>query len=181
MSTCGECGSSRMKEGVLPEFETDLGGITVRLMHAVIREECEACGEWTIEIPDLPGLIRAAALARAMLPFKLSGKDVKFMRKALDMTGKEFADTMELTPETVSRWENNDRGIGGYTEKLLRHNICSLLYKRVKGVDYQPELITTMRIIPVDEGFIFPAIQFIRMLVSDQHGEPAWFKQQEAA
>lgn len=181
MSTCGECGGRRMKETVLPEFETDLGGVTVRLMHAVIQEKCEDCGEWTIEIPDLPGLIRATALARAMLPFKLSGKDVKFMRKALDMTGKDFADAMELTPETVSRWENNERGIGGYSEKLLRHNICSLLYKEVKGVEYKPEIITMMRIIQTNEDYVIQPIQFTRMIVSDQHGETAWFKPKQAA
>jgi transcriptional regulator with XRE-family HTH domain len=67
------------------------------------------------------------------------------MRRALDMTQKEFAEKMELAVETVSRWENDHTGTGGFSEKLVRHNICALLYRQVLGVDYDPRKITEMR------------------------------------
>ena len=72
-------------------------------------------------------MVKAAAMARALLPLKLSSDDITLMRKALEMTGREFAETMDITPETLSRWERDAQGVGGYGEKLLRHNVCTLL------------------------------------------------------
>lgn len=187
MSTCGECGSSRMNESVLPEYEMDLGGVTVRLINSVIERTCPDCEDQSVEIEDLNELIKAAALARSMIPVRLSGKEVKFLRTALEMNGKQFAKAMELKPETVSRWENNDRGIGGYTEKLLRHNICSLLYKKVRGFKYDPEEITNMRFI---DGDLLNPITFKRIVALDhnrnddsQSGDEVsvWRKQTQAA
>ena len=65
----------------------------------------------------------------ALDPTRLSGKELKFIRKALDMTQKEFADKMELRTETVSRWENDYPGTGEYSEKLLRHNVVRFCIK----------------------------------------------------
>jgi len=169
-----------MKEMVLPEYIIDLGGISVRLIYSVIREECEECGEGTVEIPDLEGLTKATALTRALLPIRMSGDDVKFTRLALEMNGREFAEAMELSPETVSRWENNERGIGGYTEKLLRHNICALLHTQVKGVAYDPAEITKMRVKDTPEGFVLPPIPFRRVpvMVKEQSvPEETWYRE----
>jgi len=91
MVNCGECGSHKVKEAVLPAYDIDLRGIIVRLVDCVTQVSCDACGEDTIEIPDLDGLSKTAAMARALVPFRLTGKEVRFMRFALDMTGREFA------------------------------------------------------------------------------------------
>lgn len=163
MSTCEACGADRVKGEVLPAYVTDLGGVSVRLVESVRREQCEACHEETFEIPDLEGLMHAAALARALIPIRLSGAEVRFIRLALDMTGREFAEAMELTPETISRWENGG-GIGGYSEKLLRHNVCALLHKNVKGMDFDPETIVRMRII---DGTLDSPIPFRLAVVRD--------------
>jgi DNA-binding transcriptional regulator YiaG len=182
MTICGECGSEHLKSSVLPAYEEDLGGITVRLLNCVIREVCEQCGDATTEIPDLDGLMRAAALARALMPIRLAGSDVRFMRAALNMSGREFAEAMELTPETVSRWENGERGIGGYSEKLLRHNICALLHGDVRGIDYDPAVITRMKIVNPPDGFVFPPLLAYRLMVRDcKTTDEAWGLQKEAA
>jgi transcriptional regulator with XRE-family HTH domain len=95
------------------------------------------------------GLVRAAALARALLPIQLSGKELRFMRRALDLTQREFAEKMGLKcVETVSRWENDVPGTGGFTEKTVRHNICALLHREASAIDYDPVMITAMDICP---------------------------------
>lgn len=153
---------------VLPAYETDLGGVRVRLVNAAIRETCSACAEATIEIPDLDGLARAAAMVRALLPLQLTGKDVRFLRRALDMNGRAFAEAMGLTPETVSRWENGERGIGGSNQKLSRHNICALLHKDTPAIIYDPADITRMRILNAPEDFALPPLAFRRVVVKDR-------------
>lgn len=176
MQTCGNCGSTRVKESVLPEYETDLGGVRVRLINSVIREVCEDCNEGTIEIPDLDALCKTAAMTLAMVPIRLTGKAVRFMRLALDLTGREFAEAMDLTPETVSRWENGGRGVGGSSEKLLRHNICALLHHQVPAFDYDPADITRMKILNAPEDFELPPLEFRRVVVKEPNhqAEEAW-------
>jgi DNA-binding transcriptional regulator YiaG len=169
MSNCTDCGSNHVEATVLPVYETDLGGIQVKLVNAVIREKCRDCGEETIEIPDLDGLAKTVAMARALIPYRLNSREVRFMRTALDMTGRAFADAMELTPETVSRWENDERGIGGSTEKLLRHNVCALLHSQVAGFNYDPADITRMKIMNTPEGFVLPPLEFHRVMVEKNH------------
>ena len=174
MTTCSECGGMVVAT-TLPAYETDLGSMRVKLVNAAIREACEACGEATIEVPDLDGLARTVAMVRALLPMRLTGKDVRFMRRALDMNGREFAEAMDLTPETVSRWENGERGIGGYTEKLLRHNICALLHKDTPAIAYDPADITRMRILNAPEDVAMPPLEFRRVVVKDKREtEEAW-------
>ena len=167
MTTCSAC-EGTAQTVVLPAYETDLGGVRVRLINAAIREICPACGEATIEIPDLDGLARAAAMVRALLPLRLTGKDVRFLRHALDMSGRAFAEAMDLTPETVSRWENGERGIGGSVEKLLRHNICALLHKDTPAIVYDPADITRMRILNAPEDIALPPLAFRRVVVKDR-------------
>src|SRR4051794_15399774 len=99
-----ESGRAHMVETVLPEHAEDLGGIIVNLINAVCVYRCDNCGAEETEIPDLRGLVRTVAMARALLPVQLTGTDILFMRRALDMTQSQFAKAMELTLETVSRW-----------------------------------------------------------------------------
>lgn len=175
MFNCVACGGRVGVKSVLPSYETDLGGMKVRLINCVIRETCAACAEGTTEIPDLVGLAKAVAMARALVPIRLTGKEVRFMRHAMDMTGREFASAMELTPETVSRWENGGRGVGGASEKLLRHNICALLHKEAVAFDYDPADIARMRILAAPEEFEFPILELRRVMVkANGDSEEAW-------
>ncbi len=165
MAICTSCGGGTLKASVLPDYEADLGGIRVRLIHSVIREARDTRDDASIEIPGLEDLAKTVALARALIPVRLSGPEVRFLRRALDMTGREFAEAMDLTPETVSRWENGGRGVGGYSEKLLRHNVCALLHGDVRAIAYDPAEITRMKILDVADGFELPPLAFRRVVV----------------
>jgi DNA-binding transcriptional regulator YiaG len=179
---CTECGSGRIEEMILPEHTENLGGIVVTLIDSVRVHRCVECGERETEVPDLRGLTRAVAMARALHPVPLSGREVKFLRRALDMSQQEFADAMEIRPETVSRWENDVPGTGGMTEKLVRHNVCALLHELVPATDYQPAQIARMRLRPLDEGENLPVFQFERVIVKHDHRrEAAWDELQLAA
>lgn len=83
---CLSCGKGRVETTVLPEHTEDLGGVVATLRNAVLIYRCRDCGEELTEIPDMQELVKAVALARAQIPVQLSGNDIRFFRRVLDMT-----------------------------------------------------------------------------------------------
>lgn len=81
---------------------------------------CPNCGEEEIAIPDLEGLNRVIARWLAEKPGRLTGAEVRFCRKVMGWSGRAFALLIAVTPETVSRWENDKEPIGSIAERLLR-------------------------------------------------------------
>ncbi len=165
MHRCRKCGGL-MEKSIRAEHTEDLGGVVVKVLNAVQVLRCAKCGVEMVAIPDMDGLGRATAISRALNPVRLSGREVKFLRRVVDMTQVKFAEAMELTPESVSRWENDARGVGAACEKLVRHNICALLYKDAKGRPYDPAVITNMRIVELADGVVLPPIEMVRVRIS---------------
>jgi transcriptional regulator with XRE-family HTH domain len=162
-----------VERSTLPEHTEDLGGVTVKILNAVKVSRCRECGDEMIAIPDLDGLARAAAISRALDPTRLTGREVKFLRRVLDMTQAEFAEAMDLAAESVSRWENDVRGVGEACERLTRHNVCALLYKAAKGRPYDPAIIAKMKFTP---NVKIPPLDMVRVRVRDdsEHPTTAW-------
>jgi DNA-binding transcriptional regulator YiaG len=175
MTRCTECRNGLLERSIKPEHIEDLGGITVKLMNAVVVYKCVQCGAQETEIPDIQGLVCTVALKRALAPARLSGRELRFMRRALDMTQKEFSEAMEIAVETVSRWENDVQGVGGMAEKLVRHNICALLYKQVLSCEYDPSIITHMRFTsPQADAEADPMVMQRVIVKHDSKCEDAW-------
>jgi putative zinc finger/helix-turn-helix YgiT family protein len=174
MEFCHSCGT-RLVTSVLPEHTEVLGGLTVVIRDAVLLHRCPDCGEEMTEIPEPQKLYQAVALARVMRPIQLNAKDVRFLRMVFDMTQAEFAEAMELAPETVSRWENGVRGVGGYAEKLLRYAAHARLHKAVPAAEYDPEDIAKMKIRQWPEGQSLPPLVVTRVIVKHDHQrEQSW-------
>lgn len=121
MSKCENCGS-RLITKVVEKYEDKLLGIPrVFLYNTVSQEVCPKCQTvQSVNIPNLQGLITAVAVYRVGRPFKLNGREIRFLRKALEITAKELADKLFVRPETVSRWETNSEPIGPQSEKIFR-------------------------------------------------------------
>jgi DNA-binding XRE family transcriptional regulator len=51
---------------------------------------------------------------------RLTGAEVRFLRKHLGWTGAELARHLGVQPATVSRWENDAQPVGPVAERLLR-------------------------------------------------------------
>jgi DNA-binding XRE family transcriptional regulator len=156
-----------MEKSIRAEHTEDLGGVVVKVLNAVQVLRCAACRTEMVAIPDLDDLGRATAISRALIPVRLAGREVKFLRRVLDMTQAEFAKAMDLTAETVSRWETNARGVGGACEKLTRHNVCALLSKITPGRPYDPADITKMELIETADDYVLPPLEMVRVRVSN--------------
>ena len=168
---------------VLPAYLEESLGIPVELHEAAHRVRYDD-GVEAIEVADLEGLSAAVAMARALMPIKFSAAELKFLRKALGLTGKELANALETSVETVSRWENGQH-MGGYVEKNYRLLICSLLKDRAPAVPYKPETIAFMKIkVPADPNFRVPPMAFRRVHLQKMNSptvEDAWGTSQAAA
>jgi putative zinc finger/helix-turn-helix YgiT family protein len=91
---------------------------------------CPNCGEEERVMPRLAQLHRVIAEAIAEKVARLTGAEIRFMRKHLGWSGEKFADVMGVRTETVSRWENEKEPMGVVSERLLR-----LMALRARPVD----------------------------------------------
>ncbi len=171
MRRCRKCGGL-MERSVRAEHTEDLGGVVVKVLNAVQVLHCAKCETEMVAIPDEDGLARATAISRALIPIRLSGREVKFLRRVLDMTQPEFAKAMDLAAESVSRWETDARGVGIACEKLVRHNTCALLYKDTRGSQYDPAVIAHMQFVTLPEGETLPPIEMVRVRVQTDTASP---------
>lgn len=71
-------------------------------------------------IPDLGQLSIAVLLSRLTHPRKLSGKDVRFIRKVLGIKQKKLASEIEVSVEHLSRFENGGPPLSPQGDKYLR-------------------------------------------------------------
>ncbi len=107
---------------VVDRFEaTDLGApFKVVLHNAVTVTPNHDGGTASYRIPNLDGLIRTVVIKRILHGRKLSGADIRFIRRALGMKQKDMAQRIETSPEHLSRCEAGTLVMSATTEKLLR-------------------------------------------------------------
>jgi len=108
---------------VVDQFEaTDLGAPFKVILHRSVRVTySQDSGELiSYSIPDLEGLIRTIVISRVLEPRKLSGADIRFIRKAIGVKQKDMAQRIETSHEHLSRCEAGALVMSPTTEKLLR-------------------------------------------------------------
>lgn len=128
-----------------------MGGMHVELIDVVQALVCGKCGEvLRTDIPDMPGLVAAVSVARAKEPLKLNGQEIRFLRKAIGLTAKELAGDLDVSEETVSRWENGHLAIGNSVERILRWKVSKALSDKAPAIEWDDdEILTRMEIVPV--------------------------------
>jgi len=159
MSKCRKCGA-HLRPVPLARYPADtvvgLPGIAV--LYAAILMDCptEGCeGGTYVYVPDVPELEAALAIARIMIPVKLTGDEVRFLRNTVRLKAKEIAELVQVTPETVSRWEHGKEQVGAPYEKILRLAIGFALTDRAPGVRFAPHEILTMHHEPLSGRLAF--------------------------
>ena len=170
---CGTCREESLQRETLPEYLDETLGISVTLRNSVVREACTNCGEETIIIPGDDKLTFAVAMARLMTPVCLRGSDVKFLRKACGLKSKELSELLDVRPETMSRWENKDERLGGFSEKLLRHTIGALINEKAPAIHFDPKLIVEMNFVDIELLCPFGEFELIE-LEKDDHQSDEW-------
>jgi len=133
----------------LPRHEEDGLGLPypIVLIDAAEEEIDDATGERVgISIPDTEELAAAVAIARVLHPLQLDGREVRFIRRAIGMPAKEFAEALHLDPATFSRWENNKQTVGGWADSQVRMAAVIALAGRAPGLSVDPKEVIGLRI-----------------------------------
>ena len=180
---CEVCRKGEIESTVLSEFSDDTFGLPVTLINCVVEEKCPCCGDVTVEIMEEDKLSTAIAMARILIPMKFSGKEIRFLRKALGLKAKEFAKLIGITPETVSRWESGQTaGIGGFTDMGIRFVVGSKLSNRAPGIEFDSEKITDMVFVGSAEEAPLPPLVFeLISFKSNDSRSKEWDSLQSAA
>jgi putative zinc finger/helix-turn-helix YgiT family protein len=100
-------------------LDVESGLPSVILLGVEVRR-CAACGAAEVVLPKVTELHRAIAAAVIRKRSRLSGVEVRFLRKHLGWTGSDFAAHVGVDPTTVSAWENERKPFGTSSDRLLR-------------------------------------------------------------
>lgn len=77
-------------------------------------------GEDTLQIHAIGLLHSVIAEGIVMLPSKMSGKELRFLRTEMGLTQEKLADVLKVTLLTISRWEREETPIKDTAEMLIR-------------------------------------------------------------
>jgi DNA-binding transcriptional regulator YiaG len=159
---------------------TSLVGLGTLVCDAAI-EHIDANGERSIELPNLPQLLAAAAVVRCLIPARLRGAEIRAIRKIMKLTLNDLAKKLDskAAPETVSRWESEAQPMGAYVEKVFRLVVCEQLKEYAPGVTYNASRIANLEIIDPwrgDPDYRRPPVELVYGRLKEQSGKvvEAW-------
>lgn len=134
--------------------ETGLGlPYPIILVRAAEEEIDEATGERiAVSVPNMEGLVAAIAITRALIPQRLDGTEVRFIRHALGMTARDLAGSLDIDPATLSRWENNKDCPGAWADKQVRMAAIIKLRGQVPHWNGDERAVVHMRFVPQQDG-----------------------------
>jgi putative transcriptional regulator len=113
---CTECGGAMRSRRENYAYESLP---TVTLKEIEVRE-CPHCGEVEYVVPRVEELDRVLAEYLLRSDRAYSGAEIRFLRKFMGWSGEDFAGYIGVSPEAVSRWENNRTRMGMVAQRLLR-------------------------------------------------------------
>lgn len=80
----------------------------------------ERAGQWVTSVEDAEGLHKAIAKHLVLRRKELSGREVRFLRKHLELTQAELGKLFGVTDQTVARYEKGESAFEGAADMLLR-------------------------------------------------------------
>ena len=117
---CMQCGSDMKTRRQAYLYDRD--GIRATLKNLPLHH-CPACGDFEVEIPHIDQLNQTLAASIIRNTARLTGAEIRFLRKQLGWSGTKLATQMGVEAETVSRWETGKKRIGAPAERLLRLSV----------------------------------------------------------
>jgi DNA-binding transcriptional regulator YiaG len=88
--------------------------------------ECSTCGNTDVIIPRLARIHRAIANGIANSPARLTGEQLRFLRKHLGLSGEQLGKYLHTDKTKISKWEQGEDRIGPPTDRLVRLLVVGL-------------------------------------------------------
>lgn len=99
--------------------------------------------EDTVVIPAIGLLHKVIAEGIVLMPTKMSGRELRFLRSEMGMTQSKLAEVLKVTLLTIGRWEREETPIKDAAEMLVRLMAIEVLKLESKmGVGEVSEKVT---------------------------------------
>lgn len=124
---CTECGEPQRQERQTIEYP-ESGLTNVQLVNVpvwVCRNDHEE-----IEIPAVTQLHELLAHSIIRKPARLTGPEIKFLRRRIGIQAKDLAERIGLTPVALSRFETGKHRVSRRIDLLLKLSAAALLATR---------------------------------------------------
>jgi putative zinc finger/helix-turn-helix YgiT family protein len=115
---CTNCGKQ-----VTPErsnYRYDESGLSNVILQGIEVADCPSCKNSDVIIPRMAKIHRVIALALANSPARLTGEQLRFLRKHLGLTGDQFGRYLHTDRTKISKWERGEDRIGPANDRLVR-------------------------------------------------------------
>ena len=120
---CSNCGGeAHVRRG---NFRYDQVGIPVLLLKIDLAK-CPNCHNVDPIISNLDGLMDAVASGLVNKPYRLTGKEIRFLRKYLGKSQQDFSRLVRVDSTTISKWENAQTPPSASADRLIRLLILSM-------------------------------------------------------
>ncbi len=117
---CPECGNKMRRVDPKKPYKYTASGLDHVRLIGVEAYECDCGKGGMVWIPAIGQLHRAIAFEVLKKPASLNGQDLRFLRKHFRMKAVELSNILNVTKQTVSRWENEEEKIGLANDRLAR-------------------------------------------------------------
>jgi hypothetical protein len=163
--------TTERRDELIARHKDNLMGIPVVLLNAA---HTEMHGEETgVVVPDVRALEAAIAVARTTVAYKLSGDEVRFLRRAINEKSATLAKFLDMTPEHFSRLENGG-ALTTNAERVFRLRVMHQLRDKARGVKVKDDDILNMTFIPVRPSPEAVTLVFERLYVLDDLKHQVW-------
>jgi putative transcriptional regulator len=114
---CPECGQIMKRE--VRDHQYIESGLSNVILKNIPMYKC-LCGNEMAEIPAIERLHQKIAEDLFRKPALLTGEEIRFLRKEMELKAVELAHLLGVSKVTVSRWENQAKSIGILSDRLIR-------------------------------------------------------------
>jgi putative zinc finger/helix-turn-helix YgiT family protein len=139
---CTECGGHLKITGHTHRYVES--GLSDVVLHGIQVRKCGKCGAEEVAIPSIADLHRCIATTLVARKSALSAVELRFLRQFLGHSSKDFAKTLGVVPETLSRWENASRDIPPVVDRVVR----LLVVNTPPRTDYSADMLANIRPTP---------------------------------
>ena len=135
---CSNCGE--MARVISKDYSFDEMGVPVELKDIDVIE-CPHCGNTDPIIPNMDGLMHVVAVAALCKPCKLSGEEVRYLRKYVNKSAHEFSRFLHVDHTHLSKIENGRVEIGPRLDKLVRLMVMNMDQRLADSIKELMELM----------------------------------------
>ena len=115
---CSRCG---LEVGArIGTFHYQATGLPNVFLQGVEIFDCPHCANTDVTIPHPLKVHRAIAMALTKSPRRLTGPQLRFLRKHLKLSGEQFAQYLHTDKASISLWEQGEETISPSTDRLVR-------------------------------------------------------------